>query len=209
MLFWKPLVLAVVLVFAVVPARSDASLRGGAAARVQQCGVIDYKGGVRLAQRARAVNCRFARKWIKRILRGEGRPAGWRCDLPARRDLYVECRRGSRAFWAIEKPKPAPIPQLTRAEAQAYLRKMLGRRFGNSFRHGYAYRRSCKRESRTRFRCRVGWVIGDLSYQGRASVWRTRRGSGTALGYSWRITLTNEYCQATGGTNCTRTYRAG
>jgi hypothetical protein len=106
-------------------------------------------------------------------------------------------------------PPPPELPKLTLTETRAYIRTALRRRFGNVYRYGYAKRiASCERRSRTRVTCRrVSWVIGDLSYKGRATIWLTRENGEIYWNYAYTIKRTNEYCAATGGRNCTKTYR--
>jgi hypothetical protein len=53
---------------------------------------------------------------------------------------------------------------------------------------------------------RVSWVIGDLSFRGRVTIWYERDDGDVWWNYSYRITRTNEYCKATRGRRCTHTY---
>ena len=53
----------------------------------------------------------------------------------------------------------------------------------------------------------MSWVIGDLSYRGKVTIWFSREGDDYAWNYAYAVKRTNEYCVATGGRNCTRTFR--
>ena len=99
-------------------------------------------------------------------------------------------------------------PTLHQGEAVRLLKRALSRRFNGSYRHGYGKRHRCGRSSRTAFACRVSWVIGDSSYLGPARISLRRRGERVFWFYSWRIKGIDEYCLATGGHHCTRTYRS-
>jgi hypothetical protein len=68
---------------------------------------------------------------------------------------------------------------------------------------GYGQRiTGCSRLSRLRVRCRVSWIVGDATFSGHATV---QRRLGLDDRVRWAIRLTNEYCLATGGTECSRT----
>jgi len=103
------------------------------------------------------------------------------------------------------------LPKLYSGAAKFYTGKALKRRFGNSFTHGYAHRADCdQRKSRTRIKCEpVKWVIGDVSYRGWSVIWYKRRPANHLVywHYAFRIVETNEYCLATGGSNCTEVHR--
>jgi hypothetical protein len=98
-------------------------------------------------------------------------------------------------------------PTLHRGESVRLLKRALQRRFKGAFRYGYGKRHACSRSTRTAFRCRLSWVVGDTAYEGRARILQRRRGQRVLWFYSWRIKRTNEYCLATGGHDCTRIYR--
>lgn len=67
----------------------------------RSCGTLYWKDGIPLSQGARGVTCKFARVWIKRILRGEGQPRKWSCNRSEWPEVY--CRRGQRAFRSYER----------------------------------------------------------------------------------------------------------
>jgi hypothetical protein len=98
-------------------------------------------------------------------------------------------------------------PTLHRGEAVRLLKTALRRRFKASYRAGYGKRHRCTRASRTAFGCKLGWVVGDLVYDGRARISQRRRGQQVFWSYRWRIRQINEYCLVTGGRQCTEIYR--
>jgi hypothetical protein len=104
--------------------------------------------------------------------------------------------------------RPMPLPTLTRATARSYVKTTLKRRFNDAYRHGYSKRiAGVRRLSRTKIRfADVSWVIGDLSYRGRVTIWNGRNGTEIWWNYAYRITRTNEHCRATAGRHCTKTY---
>lgn len=94
-------------------------------------------------------------------------------------------------------------------DAKYYAKQTLQWRFGSAFRHGYGKRISCRtRLSRTKRRCNVRWVIGDLSYRGRVSPYYSNRGPDSWYA-NYNVLRINEYCLETGGSRdrCTRRYR--
>jgi hypothetical protein len=102
-----------------------------------------------------------------------------------------------------------PLPTLGVAETKYHIRVALNRRFGAAYRDGYAKKvTGCSRRSRTRVRCEhVSWVVGDVSFAGKATIWLTREDGEPFWNYAYTIKRTNEYCASTGGRHCTRTYR--
>jgi len=98
-------------------------------------------------------------------------------------------------------------PTLHRGEAVRLLKTALRRRFRGSYRAGYGKRHRCVRASRTAFGCRLGWIVGDVVYDGRARISQRRRGQQVLWSYSWRIRQINEYCLVTGGKQCVDIYR--
>jgi hypothetical protein len=109
------------------------------------------------------------------------------------------------------QPATTPaLPYLTFADAKYYARRALARKFKNSYRYGYGKRvTDCSRWSRTRIRCdRVSWVIGDVSFNGRISIWYSLDETGQPIwNYSYTIKRVNEYCKVTHGRHCTKTFR--
>jgi hypothetical protein len=105
-----------------------------------------------------------------------------------------------------------PMPRLGFDEARNYMRTALRRRFKAAYRHGYAKTlRGCTRRSRTRVKCRrVSWNIGDLGYDGWATIWLGRDSKGAVWwNYAYRITRTNWYCVDQRRKGCTKVYRVG
>lgn len=83
------------------------------------------------------------------------------------------------------------------------MRNALARRPGLSFEAGYARRVKCnKRISSIRVRCKMGWSVGDLSFEGRGLIWLTYERGGAHWNYAYRIRKRNHYCLATGGSDC-------
>lgn len=95
----------------------------------------------------------------------------------------------------------AAVPlKLTRPFGASLMRKALHRRFGNTFDHGYARRVHCPtRVARGRVRCRISWVIGDISFKGRGAIWITYNRRGVAFwNFSYRVVRLDEYCASVG-----------
>jgi hypothetical protein len=114
----------------------------------------------------------------------------------------------------VKAPAPAPVaeskqlPTLSQRSARRYLGVALKRRFDAAWTAGYAKRLNCHRSNRTRLSCRVAWVVGDLSFSGRANIWYAHdQKDRTAWFYSWRIKRVNEYCSSVRhGKHCVKTY---
>lgn len=105
-------------------------------------------------------------------------------------------------------PKPR-LPQLTQRRAQAYLRTALTRKFKGSFAGGYAFKPHCARGSKYRFSCKPSWVIGDLVFYGKATIWLQWDKKWQA-GWHYRYTMTrfDEYCGLVEHRKgCKKTYR--
>jgi hypothetical protein len=102
---------------------------------------------------------------------------------------------------------PVRVPRLAGRDALRYLRRALRLGFYEAYRYSYARTERCHRLSRTRYRCRVAWIIGDGTYHGVAWVWYARELTAVSWNYAWRITLTDEYCLATGGRRCHTVFR--
>ncbi len=89
-----------VAALAAVPTASSAGVAAGggspeASAHVtKRCGTV---GNYRV--RARAVSCRFARKWSRAYLRSGARPSGYACSRPGH-GIRLYCRKGARQYWA-------------------------------------------------------------------------------------------------------------
>jgi hypothetical protein len=102
----------------------------------------------------------------------------------------------------------APLPTLGIAEAKSYVRSALKRNFKGSYSGGYGKKvAACQRRSKVRVRCdHVSWVVGDVSFAGKATIWLTRENGEPFWNYAYTIKRTNEYCMATGGRRCTKTF---
>jgi len=101
----------------------------------------------------------------------------------------------------------AKMPKLTGPAAKHYMRKSL--KLNRNFGYRYAYNkkfRDCKRYSNVRVRCKASWILGDTYYHGPITIWYGRY-QGEVYWYdAYRIKRVDTYCQATGGSNCTKTY---
>jgi len=108
---------------------------------------------------------------------------------------------------APSRPRSQRIPTLSSGQAWGYVATVLDRRFSSSWSHRAGGWIKCGRINRTRMRCRVAWAIGDSSYSGIVRVWRQHDSDGEiGAFYTYRIRGLDEYCAATGGSNCTRLY---
>jgi hypothetical protein len=87
-------------------------------------------------------------------------------------------------------------PRLGIPKAKRYSKQALKHRFGNSYRHGYAKKLRCHRQWRTKVKCRVRWVIGDVSSKGTTTPFLYKRGHNWYWKVRYRIRVTNEYCLA-------------
>lgn len=99
----------------------------------------------------------------------------------------------------------AQVAPLREGEAEFFMRKALKREFGNTFNHGEGRSVECHdRRSNVRISCRtIAWTIGDISFSGNGRIWLSVNRNGVVLwNYAFRIKRVNEYCVATGGTDC-------
>lgn len=91
--------------------------------------------------------------------------------------------------------------------AASFMRTALLRHPNLSFQSAYARKVRCnKRRSAIRLKCKMNWVIGDLSFRGKGTIWVTFPGHRPFWNYSYQVIGTNEYCAITGGEGCARTY---
>lgn len=102
--------------------------------------------------------------------------------------------------------------KLHRLKAERLAERALRRKkeFRRSLNLGYLYRERCKRGGSVRFRCRVGWVIGDSRYSGTVAVWLTKKRDRIRSNYHYRIRRLNEYCVAVENkprSRCSKRYR--
>lgn len=92
--------------------------------------------------------------------------------------------------------------------AAQLMREGLTRHQNLSFEAGYARHVTCnKRISPTRVRCRMSWIVGDVSFSGKGMIWITFPEHRPFWNYSYRIVRFNEYCAAViEAPDCTKTY---
>lgn len=113
------------------------------------------------------------------------------------------------ANFSPETPAPRKSHKffLGKGFAAQLMRNALLRRGALSFRAGYARRVVCsKRLAVDRVRCKMSWIVGDLSFSGRGSIWVTYPEGRNFWNFSYRIVRLNEYCAAViEGDDCTKT----
>lgn len=104
------------------------------------------------------------------------------------------------------------LPTMTRAQARGDTRYVMSHKFRSYWRAGYRHRVSCSLVSRTRQRCKVSMIVGDLVLSGRVTVYMKRDGDHPwALDhYRAHITIYDEYCHLVNKrrlSDCTSTRR--
>lgn len=190
----------------------------GPAVAAQDCGRIedparDFEWTVASWNTACVKALKLGNRWVKEKasfpnVRATIYPIGFTCSQSTARSRGICTGKfGRRRVWvlpnfagdvtSLRPPKPR-IPRLRRGQAWRYMRTALRREYGNGFRHGYAKRVKCrKRVRRTAIRCtRISWVIGDMEFVGKGTIWIDRR---LWWNYSFRIREINGYCLAIGG----------
>ena len=98
----------------------------------------------------------------------------------------------------LASPEEA-LPYLTKTDAQHYADLGLKKRFGPLYSQAVDSAVRCKRRARARFRCRVGFVIGDLVYVGSEGIWLSWDRGDVIWNYSLDMTRINEYCVSVQG----------
>ena len=88
------------------------------------------------------------------------------------------------------------------------MRAALLRHTNLSFGAAYARKVKCnKRISRIRRRCKLEWIVGDLYFYGKGTIWETRGPDAAFWNYSYKVTRFNEYCAIVlEGEDCTKKY---
>lgn len=105
------------------------------------------------------------------------------------------------------------LPTLTAKDARYYSKVAIRRNFKERFSAATFKADQCRRRSRVRVRCRVGWYQGDMSYSGHTVIWLTRAGgagTGTEWNYAYGIGRLDTYCFQVLNkpeAECTKTYR--
>lgn len=101
------------------------------------------------------------------------------------------------------------IPVLRLSHAKRYAKEVMS----NSTRFGYdaaanTPRWRCSRVKKLVAKCKGVWAVGDGGYVARVRIfYRWCRGNAVCWHYSYRVTLYDEYCLSTGGSNCIRRYK--
>jgi len=85
------------------------------------------------------------------------------------------------------------LPDLSRSEARSDVRYVMNHKF-RYWRGGYHRSVSCAAVTRTRQRCKVSAVAGDLVLWGRVTVYRKRTGNFANDFYRARVHIYDEYC---------------
>jgi hypothetical protein len=131
-------------------------------------------------------------------------------DLTAPTPATREFRQ---SYTCISFSSPSSAPDkprkffLGKGFAARLMRNALLRRPVLSFQAGYARHVSCnKRLAPDRLKCRMSWIVGDLSFSGHGSIWITYPEGKNVWNFAYRIVRLNEYCAAViEGDDCTKT----
>ncbi|HEY6731968.1 MAG TPA: hypothetical protein VI039_13210 [Solirubrobacterales bacterium] len=126
-----------------------------------------------------------------------------RLRIDAPNDPDPELRRVRRNLKCGEYSGQRGVVRLGTVRAARYMRTALAREPDLAFRGSYARKVSCdKRVSRSRVRCKMSWIYGDVEFSGKGVIWLLRSGGGIDWAYAYTVRKRNAYCQATGGTHC-------
>jgi hypothetical protein len=116
---------------------------------------------------------------------------------------WVTCPQGPDHDVLVDQCSPAwtfsvsfRLPTMRRGQARGDARYVMSHKFRSYWRAGYNRRVSCSPVSRTRQRCKVSVIVGDVVLWGRVSVYMKRDGKHPyALDhYRARVTIYDEYC---------------
>jgi hypothetical protein len=111
---------------------------------------------------------------------------------------------GSDTYFAVDYLVPRQV-WLGRSGARDYADRALSRTFDSAYDHATGSSARCRRRSSVRSRCRTGWFIGDVIWEGTVTVWLSKRRGSLRWNYRLKITRVNEYCEIVEhGTNCRR-----
>jgi hypothetical protein len=122
-----------------------------------------------------------------------------------RKRRYAVVALGAALFIAagmlLATPQGASAAQgLSELQARGYADRVLHRHFKGTWDYGYAQRVRCgARLTPNKRRCRVEWIIGDLSFRGTVTI---RDPGGQTIYYGFVIRKINHYCLATEGSDC-------
>jgi hypothetical protein len=96
----KRLLTLLVCTAAVAAPAGGAAAAPDAEATAAACNSVRYDGRSYVLYRQGAVRCKFARKWVRRLHRSEGRnePAGWTCSSGSNFRTGGGCTKGRKAF---------------------------------------------------------------------------------------------------------------
>lgn len=100
------------------------------------------------------------------------------------------------------------IPTLRTKDAKAYAKEAVSKSPKLGYQASYAKRWKCKRTKRLVAICRGSWIAGDTYYSAKVKIFYKWCGKNDyCWHYAYRGKIRNGYCEATGGTNCTRTFK--
>ncbi len=100
----------------------------------------------------------------------------------------------------------AGITTLSTAQAKKYVRLAVKRRQGK---YPKKLKRSCKRRSNTRMRCKVRWNTKKKRYRGTMTIWTKRKSSKVRWYYKFRGTSTKKKCKSKRKSKCKKKVRWG
>ncbi len=100
----------------------------------------------------------------------------------------------------------AGVKTLSTAQAKKYVRTVVKRRQGK---YPRKLKRSCKRRSNTRMRCKVRWSTKKKRYRGTMTIWTKRKSSKVRWHYKLRGTSTKKKCKSKRRSKCKKKVRWG
>jgi hypothetical protein len=86
------------------------------------------------------------------------------------------------------------LPDLAPAEARTDAEEVMSRKFRSYWRDGYNQRVACRGKTRTRQRCNVSVVVGDVIVSGEVTVYLKRHRSWALPYFRSNVRILDEYC---------------
>ena len=102
-----------------------------------------------------------------------------------------------------------PLPQMPKQAAEAFVVSTLRDRFGKRFERAVRIVGSCRRASRTRFKCEIAWIAGRFVYGGVVSPFYDRRDSAVVWDSHFRIRWGVLKCLRQNGRHCAIQSKSG
>jgi hypothetical protein len=102
-------------------------------------------------------------------------------------------------------PVPPSAPALSKRLARRMVVRALTKRFHRRPKH---LRQTCRRLSRTSFRCRVQWRSRQYRYRGRVRIFTVRVQNGFERRFDLRVRRTDPRCVLAHARGCSRTFKA-